>query len=92
MGVKHLKKRQSMLHDEKELLLRQFRKVIKLGGSRGMLRRVILNLRSSEIAGNVYFSVFKVFKEGIKTSSLSYLSNLLINFYFVDTKFVILAN
>ena len=32
MGVKHLKKRQSMLHDEKELLLRQFRKVIKFGG------------------------------------------------------------
>ena len=32
VGVKHLKTRQSMLHDEKELLLRQFRKVIKLGG------------------------------------------------------------
>ena len=32
MGVKHLKKRQRILHDEKELYLRQFRKVIKLGG------------------------------------------------------------
>ena len=64
MGVKHLKKRQSMLHDEKELLLHQLRKVIKLGGPWGMLRREILSLRSSEIARNVYFSVFKVFKEG----------------------------
>ena len=60
-----------------------------------MLRREILNLRSSEIAGNVYFLSSK-FPRGqpslIETSSLSYLSNLLINFYFLDTKFVILAN
>ena len=67
LGVKHLRKRQSMLHDEKELLLRQSGNVIKLGGP-GMLPQEMLKLRSSEIAGKVYFSVyfcvFKVFKVG----------------------------
>ena len=84
-----------MLHDEKEFLLRQFRKVIKLGGpgvcSAGKFWTLDL-LKSPETC----IFCLQSFQRGqpslIETSSLSYLSNLLINFYFVDTKLFILAN
>ena len=56
MGVKHLKKRQSTLHDGNEFLLPQFRKVIKLWDPGACSDGKFLNLRSSEIVGNVYFS------------------------------------
>ena len=52
MGVKHLKKRQTMLHNENEFLLPQFRKVIKLGGPGVCSAGKLLHLRSSEILGN----------------------------------------
>ena len=61
-------KRQNILHDEKGLILKHFLNVNHLGGSGSMLPWKILKLRSSKIAGNVYFFIyfytFKVFKEG----------------------------
>ena len=61
-------KRQRILHDEKELLLAQSLNVNELRGPGACPPHESLKLRSSEVAGNVYFCIhfciLKVFKEG----------------------------